>query len=37
VFVNSATILTWGFLAGLVVLAGADWTARRAGAAVTSA
>ncbi|MBL0157781.1 MAG: YihY/virulence factor BrkB family protein [Bryobacterales bacterium] len=33
VFVNSATILTWSFLAGLVVLAGADWTARRCGAA----
>jgi uncharacterized BrkB/YihY/UPF0761 family membrane protein len=30
VFVNSVTILTWSFLAGLVVLAGADWTARRA-------
>ena len=36
VFVNSATILTWSFLAGLVVLAGADWTARHARAAVTS-
>ena len=36
VFVNSATILTWSFLAGLVVLAGADWTARHARAAETS-
>jgi YihY family inner membrane protein len=34
VFVNSVTILTWSFLAGLVVLAGADWTARRARAQV---
>jgi hypothetical protein len=24
------TILTWSFLAGLVVLAGAQWSARRA-------
>lgn len=30
VFVNSVTILTWSFLAGLVVLAGAEWTAHRA-------
>jgi YihY family inner membrane protein len=30
VFVNSVTILTWSFLSGLVVLAGAEWTARRA-------
>lgn len=38
VFVNSVTILTWSFLAGMVVLAGAEWTARRARAiAVTSA
>lgn len=29
-FVNSVTILTWSFLAGLVVLAGAVWTADRA-------
>lgn len=36
VFVNSVTILTWSFLAGLVVLAGADWTARHARAVVTS-
>ncbi|MBI5280776.1 MAG: YihY/virulence factor BrkB family protein [Candidatus Solibacter usitatus] len=27
VFVNSVTILTWSFLAGLVVLAGAEWVA----------
>lgn len=33
VFVNSVTILTWSFLAGLVVLAGAEWTAHRARAA----
>jgi YihY family inner membrane protein len=29
-FVNSVTILTWSFVAGLIVLAGAEWTARRA-------
>ena len=29
-FVNSVTILTWSFLAGLVVLTGAQWSARRA-------
>lgn len=29
VFKHSVTILTWSFLAGLVVLAGAEWTARR--------
>lgn len=29
VFINSVTILTWSFFAALVVLAGADWTARR--------
>lgn len=29
VFVNSVTILTWSFLAGLMVLAGAEWTAHR--------
>lgn len=29
-FVNSVTILIWSFIAGLVVLAGADWSARRA-------
>lgn len=28
-FRNSVTILTWSFVAALVVLAGADWTARR--------
>ncbi len=36
VFVNSVTILTWSFLAGLVVLAGAEWTALRARSAGTS-
>jgi uncharacterized BrkB/YihY/UPF0761 family membrane protein len=36
VFVNSVTILMWSFLAGMVVLAGAEWTARSARAAVTS-
>lgn len=30
VFKNSVTILTWSFIAGLVVLAGGDWSARRA-------
>lgn len=30
VFKHSVTILTWSFLAGLIVLAGADWSARRA-------
>lgn len=29
-FVDSITILTWSFFAGLIVLAGADWSARRA-------
>jgi len=29
VFDKSITILTWSFLAALIVLAGADWTARR--------
>jgi len=29
VFSNSITILTWSFFAALVVLAGADWSARR--------
>jgi uncharacterized BrkB/YihY/UPF0761 family membrane protein len=29
-FVNSVTILTWSFLAAMIVLAGADWSARRA-------
>jgi uncharacterized BrkB/YihY/UPF0761 family membrane protein len=29
-FVNSVTIVTWSFLAALIVLAGADWSARRA-------
>ena len=28
-FKNSVTILTWSFLAALMVLVGADWTARR--------
>lgn len=28
VFVNSATIVFWSFLAALIVLAGAEWTAR---------
>ena len=37
VFVNSVTILTWSFLAGLIVLAGAEWTARRARAATAAA
>ena len=36
VFVNSVTILTWSFLAGMVVLAGAEWTARSARAAVAA-
>lgn len=35
-FVNSVTILTWSFLAGMVVLAGAEWTVRRTRATVTS-
>ena len=30
VFRHSVTILTWSFFAGLIVLAGADWSARRA-------
>jgi membrane protein len=30
VFKNSITVLMWSFLAGLVVLAGADWSARHA-------
>lgn len=29
-FVNSVTIIIWSFIAALVVLAGADWSARRA-------
>ncbi len=29
-FVDSITVLTWSFFAGLIVLAGADWSARRA-------
>ena len=29
-FADSITILTWSFFAGLIVLAGADWSARRA-------
>lgn len=32
-FYDSITILTWSFFAGLIVLAGADWSARRARAA----
>lgn len=36
-FVNSVTILTWSFLAAMVVLGGADWTARRARLAVERA
>lgn len=32
-FVDSITVLTWSFFAGLIVLAGADWSARRARAA----
>jgi uncharacterized BrkB/YihY/UPF0761 family membrane protein len=32
-FVDSITILVWSFFAGLIVLAGADWSARRARAA----
>lgn len=35
-FVNSVTILTWSFVAGLIVLAGAEWTARRSKAALES-
>jgi uncharacterized BrkB/YihY/UPF0761 family membrane protein len=34
-FNNSVTILLWSFFAGLVVLAGADWSARRARALQT--
>jgi YihY family inner membrane protein len=37
VFRNSITILTWSFFAGLIVLAGADWSARRARAAEAAA
>jgi uncharacterized BrkB/YihY/UPF0761 family membrane protein len=37
VFRNSITILTWSFFAGLIVLAGADWSARWARAAETAA
>ncbi|MGC4054269.1 MAG: YihY/virulence factor BrkB family protein [Paludibaculum sp.] len=36
VFVHSITIFTWGFVAGLVVLAGAEWTARSVRQAVTT-
>ena len=36
VFRNSITILTWSFFAGLIVLAGADWSARWARAAETA-
>lgn len=28
-FVNSVTIILWSFLAGMIVLAGAEWSARR--------
>jgi uncharacterized BrkB/YihY/UPF0761 family membrane protein len=34
-FYYTVTIILWGFLAALVVLAGAEWTARRAQAAPT--
>lgn len=37
VFRHSVTILTWSFFAGLIVLAGADWSARRARAAEAAA
>ncbi len=37
VFVNSVTILTWSFLAAMIVLAGAEWTARRVRLSVTQA
>lgn len=37
VFRNSITILTWSFFAGLLVLAGADWSARRVRAAEAAA
>ncbi len=36
-FVYSITILLWGFLAAMVVLAGAEWTARRSRIADASA
>jgi membrane protein len=31
VFINSVTIILWSFFASMVVLAGAEWTARRRG------
>ncbi|HZN26004.1 MAG TPA: YihY/virulence factor BrkB family protein [Burkholderiales bacterium] len=31
-FINSVTIILWSFLAALIVLAGAEWSARRRGA-----
>ena len=34
VFQHSATILLWSFVASMIVLAGADWSARRSDAAV---
>lgn len=36
IFVHSITIFTWGFVAGLVVLAGAEWTARSVRQSVTT-
>ncbi|HUJ48952.1 MAG TPA: YihY/virulence factor BrkB family protein [Bryobacteraceae bacterium] len=36
-FVYSITIILWGFLAALVVLAGAEWTARRSRIAIVPA
>jgi membrane protein/epoxyqueuosine reductase len=37
VFRNSVTILVWSYFASLIVLAGADWSARRARAAEAAA
>jgi membrane protein len=37
VFINSVTIILWSFFASMVVLAGAEWTARRRGATPESA
>ena len=36
-FVYSVTIILWGFLAAMVVLAGAEWTARRSHVSAASA
>ena len=36
-FVNTVTIITWSYIAGLIVLAGGDWSARRARAAEAAA